>query len=82
MLNIRSLAHWRPLPVYFMAASLPLSMAATSISKLLIALTGLAAIELQNQIPKGRVLYSSATGFSDVSNMASMLRREEKDRRN
>ena len=44
MLNLRSLAHWRPLPVYFMAAALPLSMAATSISKLLLALTGLAIV--------------------------------------
>jgi hypothetical protein len=32
--------------------------------------TGLAAIRLQNEVPKARMLYSSATGFSDVSNMA------------
>jgi hypothetical protein len=32
--------------------------------------TGLAGIELQNKVPRARVLYSSATGFSDVANMA------------
>lgn len=37
-------------------------------------LTGLAVIELQNQRPKARVVYTSATGFSDVSNMAYATR--------
>lgn len=41
MLNIRALERWRPWPVYLMAAAVPISMAATSLSKALILIVGL-----------------------------------------
>ena len=44
MLNIRALERWRPWPVYLMAAAVPISMAATSLSKALILMSGLAIL--------------------------------------
>lgn len=36
--------------------------------------TGLTALELQNKLPKARVVYASATGASEPKNMAYMVR--------
>lgn len=36
--------------------------------------TGLTALELQNKLPKARVVYASATGASEPRNMAYMVR--------
>lgn len=36
--------------------------------------TGLTALELQNRLPKARVVYASATGASEPRNMAYMVR--------
>lgn len=36
--------------------------------------TGLAVLELQNKLPKARVIYASATGASEPRNMAFMVR--------
>ncbi|XP_067030472.1 protein strawberry notch homolog 1-like [Acropora muricata] len=36
--------------------------------------TGLAVLELQNKLPKARVVYCSATGASEPKNMAYMSR--------
>lgn len=36
--------------------------------------TGLTVLELQNKLPKARVVYASATGASEPRNMAYMVR--------
>jgi len=36
--------------------------------------TGLAVLELQNKLPKARIVYASATGASEPRNMAYMVR--------
>lgn len=36
--------------------------------------TGLTVLELQNKLPKSRVVYASATGASEPRNMAYMVR--------
>lgn len=36
--------------------------------------TGLTVLELQNKLPKARVVYASATGASEPKNMAYMTR--------
>lgn len=36
--------------------------------------TGLTALDLQNKLPKARVVYASATGASEPRNMAYMVR--------
>lgn len=36
--------------------------------------TGLTVLEIQNQLPKSRVVYASATGASEPRNMAYMTR--------
>lgn len=36
--------------------------------------TGLTALDIQNKLPKARVVYASATGASEPRNMAYMVR--------
>ena len=37
-------------------------------------LQGLAGVELQNRLPRARVVYASATGATDVNNLAYAVR--------
>jgi hypothetical protein len=37
-------------------------------------LQGLAGVELQNRLPRARVVYASATGATDINNLAYAVR--------